>query len=282
MTKKETTIRIIKAFIVITISISMIFGSIGLSNGLSQTKIGILTNEDTVNVGETFDVIIYIDPDETIGGWLLNISFTPNLIQANNVSPGSIWEELFDVGGINNDQGFINGIQTWKKEEYPETNHTACIISFIALSSGVCDIFVDDAVITNSLFNDINYSLYPARIVIVGDDPTEFPIGDDDNPSDDGGNDNNDDDEEVYVPDENESISDTGNEDDDNMNDTQEPSDNEIFDIFNNSGNDDLLEYGLTTQESENPFGISVLVPIFIGIIFIIIIVVVGYSRRKK
>ena len=113
-----------------------------------KTKMGILPPAESVEVGETFDVIVYIDPTpagETVAGWKIDLlEFTQGKANATLVYPGDEWDDgynpddratsTFDWGYIHNDTGNITAIQTYKLFGYPSYNHTGCIITFEAVS----------------------------------------------------------------------------------------------------------------------------------------------------
>jgi len=119
------------------------------------TDMGLIPSMDTVAIGETFTVTIYLDPTEAVGGWSTDVNFTQGLANATEVIPGSDWTASFDEGDIDNTTGTIIGIQTWTTGPYPDTNHTACTISFIALQAGVCTIELTDIEVLAANFVDV-------------------------------------------------------------------------------------------------------------------------------
>ena len=146
-----------------------------ISNSCSAaetTKIGMIPSTETVFVGDEFNLTIYIDPTEEIGGWSLDLSFTQGMVNATNVTAGSYWTNYFDEGNVSNDLGTITDIQTWSEGPYPSVNHTACIVSFTAVHPGICNIELVNVQITDSEFQDVEFIRCNTTITIEsnGDD----------------------------------------------------------------------------------------------------------------
>jgi PKD repeat protein len=129
---------------------------------------GIVTPSETIGIGDEFTINIYIDPSVKIGGWeIYLLSFSKDLVSANEVINGDEWPStLFDEGDINNNNGTISAIQTWKTQDYPDYNHTACDISFTALAAGECTFKIISAKITNDVFEYISFTTHNATFVI--------------------------------------------------------------------------------------------------------------------
>ena len=160
----------VNLFLTTVLLTSLIFIIGSSCSAAETTKIGVVPSTESVFVGDEFNLTIYIDPTEEIGGWLLDLSFTPGMINANNVTAGSYWTTFFDEGNVSNDLGMITGMQTWSKGPYPIVNHTACVVNFTALELGVCTINIERAQATDTLFGIIAVSTYNATIIIIGED----------------------------------------------------------------------------------------------------------------
>ncbi|RLF56887.1 MAG: hypothetical protein DRN27_08855, partial [Thermoplasmata archaeon] len=126
-------------------------------SGNDITYLEMIPSENTIVLGDLFNITIFIDPVETIGGWeIFQLDFTQEQVDATEVTPGSYWIDYFDPGVINNDNGTITVIQSWTNDTFPDMNHTACIINFTALQPGVCTFEIVSAQVSNSDFLDIN------------------------------------------------------------------------------------------------------------------------------
>jgi len=138
------------------------------------TRMGIIPSSDTVNVGDTFTVTIYIDPTEAIGGWSIDVNFTQGLANATEVLPGSYWTTSFDEGDIDNTTGTITGIETFSMGPYPDVNHTACIINFTAIQPSICTFEIKQADITNDTFEKIPVLTIPITITVIENMPPDI------------------------------------------------------------------------------------------------------------
>jgi|GEM_PF-1649726 len=131
------------------------------------THMGMIPSENAVVLGDEFNITIYIDPTEPVGGWHIHqLNFTQGKVDATEVTPGLYWVDLFDDGIIDNDLGMITDIQTWTIGPYPDINHTACIINFTALQPGLCTFEIVSVQISDSGFEDLNVTTHTASIVV--------------------------------------------------------------------------------------------------------------------
>jgi len=147
-------------------------------NRIGTAHMGIIPSSDTVNIGEGFIATIYIDPSEAVGGWeIYLLIFTQGIVNATEVSPGPEWTDFFDDGNIHNDTGNITTIQTLKFEDYPDYNHTACIINFTALQPGVCSIELVRVEITDIDFYKMNVTVHNTTVVVSSNQPPYTPSG---------------------------------------------------------------------------------------------------------
>jgi hypothetical protein len=105
------------------ISIILIFSTIGFTNGIQTnnitnifdssrgtTYISVVPSSQTVGYGETFSIIVHLDPGEPVIGVQIDLSFNATLIHANSVTNANpaVWQ-FFQPGIINNTSGEIHG-----------------------------------------------------------------------------------------------------------------------------------------------------------------------------
>lgn len=160
----------------------------GSSSATDTTKIGLIPSKEVVLVGEEFNITVYIEPIEEVSGWQIYLlNFTQGTVNANEVTSGSYWSDFFDPGQLDNDSGEITDIQTWTTGPYPSSNHTACIIRFTALSTGVCEIKIEHVEITNYIFETMNLSIRNATVVVTKDETSTNGDGKNGHLSDDDG-----------------------------------------------------------------------------------------------
>ncbi len=131
-----------------------------------SAHMGVKPSSPYVIVGQEFNISIYIDPDEAVGGWeIFQLNFTQGKVEATEVLPGSYWTDYFDAGNIDNTQGTITTIQTWTNGSYPNINHTACVINFTALKSGICSFEIGRIQVNNATFYDMDVTTHNATIL---------------------------------------------------------------------------------------------------------------------
>jgi len=130
----------------------------------------LLSAPETIGLGNTFDLLLTLDPGgREIGGWTCEVVFSADMCQARTVTPDPLWSEFFDNASIDNGQGRITAIQTWKTEAYPTTSHILCSITFRAISSGVCTFSLEDVIVTDALFSPVNVTLRTTTITVTGE-----------------------------------------------------------------------------------------------------------------
>jgi hypothetical protein len=79
-----------------------------INNNRDTTYLSIIPSSQTVNYGETFSIIVHLDPGEAVRGVQIDLSFNPSLVQAVSVTKADpIWFFLPPV--INNTIGEIHG-----------------------------------------------------------------------------------------------------------------------------------------------------------------------------
>ena len=178
MNKQNQFKQVKNIFIITTIIFSLFFILNSSCYAASSTEMGIVLPSDSIAAGDEFTIAIYIDPIVKIGGWeIYLLSFSKEYVSANEVTNGDEWPStFFDEGNINYIDGTITEIQTWKTQDHPDYNHTACEISFTALAPGECSFEIITAEIANDQFEYISFNTHNATIVI-----TEENIGNDSN-----------------------------------------------------------------------------------------------------
>ena len=154
----------------------------GTSN-TGTTQLSVSPSSQTVSEGESFTLDIYVQPGEPINGVALALSYDPNLIQADELTEGNLFEDFttfFNPGNIDNTAGAINSIYGLT---VPATNTVTnpgifCNISFTAQSNtGTSTIHLFDACITNiqgECISDINLNDGTITVGSGSNHPPEF------------------------------------------------------------------------------------------------------------
>jgi len=133
-----------------------------------KSIMGITSSKRTLLAGENFNITIYIDPTEGIGGWeIFQLNFTQGIVNADMVLPGSLWSTNFDNGTIHNELGRIKDIQAWTTGPYSDINHTLCSIQFTAIQSGECCIELYHVIVTDCDFEEIDVITQTTKVDIV-------------------------------------------------------------------------------------------------------------------
>ena len=119
--------------------------------GAGNTAMGCYPSSYDVTVGETFNVTVWLNADENVDSWLvdlLNFNETVlGMINATAVSISSFWKSsgFYDNGTIDNDSGKITGIQALFIYSESTVNTTLFTVDFVALKPGLCYINLTDA-----------------------------------------------------------------------------------------------------------------------------------------
>jgi len=103
------------------LTIILIFSTIGLTNGIETnniadkfdssrgtTYLSIVPANQTVGYGDTFHIIVHVDPGEPIIGVQIDLSFNATLVHAVSVAKADDTWEFFQSGIINNTSGEIH------------------------------------------------------------------------------------------------------------------------------------------------------------------------------
>jgi len=147
------------------------------------TDVYLIPPIDQPCIGDTFDVLVDIDPSVPIGGYKIDIGFCPYL-EAVEVIPGPIWDTAtFSPGTIDNVNHEILGIEALLMfpscDDYPDTYHTAFTIRFTAIQEGVCNIDITEILMTDCNFEEICTDRYNTSVDICGGGP---PVADPNGP----------------------------------------------------------------------------------------------------
>lgn len=158
--------------ITLLLFVLFLFGFTTFSTAEDSIEVGLLPSENTVTKGNDFTITVYIDTSEEIGGWEINLlTFSQEIVQLTKVTPGSNWTEFFDNGTINNNDGNITGIQTWRSvEPYPDNYHTACTLTFNAIKPGLCTFELVFFQVTNSSFADLTFTSKNTSVTVKDSD----------------------------------------------------------------------------------------------------------------
>ena len=132
--------RILVALLLVTSSILLPMQSVSAAG---NTKMGFSLASQDVTYGDTFTATVWLDGDESIDSFKINLlEWVNGTINANSVSCGW-WNWLWDPGDIHNSAGNISGIQAGAQSG-TTANQTACTISFSAAQIGISNLNLSD------------------------------------------------------------------------------------------------------------------------------------------
>ena len=109
--------------VTVLISIILIFSTVGMSTG-DQTKniadkfdshrddityVSVVPSSQTVKYGDTFSIIVHVDPGEPIIGVQIDLSFNPTLVQVDSVTQADPVWGFFGPPTVDNTNGMIIG-----------------------------------------------------------------------------------------------------------------------------------------------------------------------------
>ena len=172
--------------VTVVVSITLIYSTIGITNGIQTnnqaditenfkdtTYLSIVPSTQTVDYGETFSIIVHLDPGEPVIGVQIDLSFNPSLVQAvsvNKVDP--IW--YFFPPIINNTAGEIHGAAVAVFGTTVTTPIDCFQITFTAQNNdGISPLILHDVIITDQNAEPI-YPVINNGQVIVGN-PGNLP-----------------------------------------------------------------------------------------------------------
>ena len=119
----------------------------------------ITASSATVNVGDTFHILISISSPTEVDSWQFDLAFTASLLKANSVTEGSFLSEsgtkttLFSPGVIDNGTGHITLVTDSFVDLPPGPSGSGVLadISFTALAPGVSPL-----TLSNVFLNDLD------------------------------------------------------------------------------------------------------------------------------
>ena len=127
----------------------------------------------TVNVGDTFDVLISITGAVDLTSWQFDLAFNPAIIRANSVTEGPFLSEsgtkttLFSPGVIDNGTGHITLVTDSFVDLPPGPSGSGVIadISFTALALGISPL-----TLSNVFLNDLDsgFSITNGQVTVLG------------------------------------------------------------------------------------------------------------------
>ena len=83
-----------------------------------NTKMGCYPSSDEVTVGDTFNVTVWLNADESVDSWMIGLLSFDNAVlgmaNADSISIDPYWKSgFYDNGTIHNSAGNITGIQAF-------------------------------------------------------------------------------------------------------------------------------------------------------------------------
>ena len=127
----------------------------------------------TVNVGDTFDILISITGAVELTSWQFDLAFNPSIIRANSVTEGPFLSEsgtkttLFSSGVIDNVTGHITLVTDSFVDLPPGPSGSGVIadISFTALALGISPL-----TLSNVFLNDLDsgFSITNGQVTVLG------------------------------------------------------------------------------------------------------------------
>ena len=138
-----------KKKITLTLILFLLLTTFLTINVQADTNIGCYPSSNMVTVGDTFNVTIWLDTNESIGAWLIGLlNFNETflgIVNADSVLIAPYWSSgFYDNGFIHNDTGNITDVQAFIMVG-STTNTTLFTVNFTALETGICHIKLTEA-----------------------------------------------------------------------------------------------------------------------------------------
>jgi uncharacterized membrane protein len=145
---------------------------------LPSTIMGCYPSSNGVMVGDTFDITVWLNADESIDSWLVNLlNFNETILglaNANSVSIDPYWTSgFYDNGTIHNNEGNITGIQAFIMSG-STANTTIFTVNFTAVIPGICHIILTEAEAYSEGPNVLN-NWYNTSVTIYSNQTTTNP-----------------------------------------------------------------------------------------------------------
>ena len=178
MSKNKYFLRLVT----VVISVILIFSTIGLSTGdqvkfnssRDVTYLSVVPTSQTVGYGETFSIIVHLNPGEPVIGVQIDLSFDPTLVQVDSVSKADpIWD-FFGPPIIDNDAGEITGAGVAVFGTTVTTPTDCFNITFTAQNiDGTSPLTLHDVIVTDQNAEPINPIITNGEVIVGG--PINLP-----------------------------------------------------------------------------------------------------------
>ncbi len=165
--------------ITVVISITLIYSTIGITNGVQThnqtdisdnsrdaTYLGIVPPTLNADYGQTFSILVHLDPGEPIIGVQIDLSFIPSLIQVVSVTAADpVW--FFFPPIINNTAGEIHGAGVAVFGTTVTTPTDCFQITFTAQNmDGISPLILHDVIVTNESAQPISAVINNGQVIV--------------------------------------------------------------------------------------------------------------------
>jgi hypothetical protein len=155
-----------------------------LTSADPATTVRVDPASNEVDIGETFTVDIFVDPDTGIAGAQFSLSFDPSLITANEVTEGNLLSQggastYFMAGTIDNVAGTITGVAGFitAPGEVVSQSGIFAIISFTTGTAvGTSALDLSNVIVGNLQAQAVDITVTDGEVIIGGATPAEYTI----------------------------------------------------------------------------------------------------------
>ncbi|WP_167879539.1 PGF-pre-PGF domain-containing protein [Methanococcoides sp. NM1] len=159
------------------------------SPALASSDVTLAPISQTVEVGDTFTISVFVSPDRPIAGMQFDLIFDRSLVNVRSVTEGDLLNQkgafvFFDSGNIANSQGRVDSVYGLLIDKTTVTSSgTFAIISLSSIDSGVCNFKLSNVVVSDSNGNAIPINVVNSNVVIKESDTASSGGGGDDGSS---------------------------------------------------------------------------------------------------
>jgi len=171
-----------KTKIKVIILLAIVVSVLAVAKSVSADAIGYFEAPETVYVGDSFDVRLWLNTTDGNRGFTLRQLLFDTNIELTNISFGDVWVDtpFNDTGHLNKSQGNLTYAMVGYLDKYIKGNHTALVLTFTALSEGQSNISIPKTIWSGQpgfqLVDLDNVSWHNTSINVVNyDDITEPP-----------------------------------------------------------------------------------------------------------
>lgn len=166
------SLEICRKSMILLVLLALIYSCIPMSAAVSE--ISVFPSSQEVYSGDEFDIYIYMEPEMSLAGAQLDISYDSELIQANSVDGSELFEQdgtssIFIGGTVDNSLGTINGLfaVTLGKAEINTAGNFATVSFTAQENAGDCSIELSNVILSDYSGSSLPINVNDAQVTVL-------------------------------------------------------------------------------------------------------------------